>query len=472
MHGVVAVTKRPRFRLGQALVAAVLMLQCAPSVLAQNAKLSIGSGSATAGATVSFPINLTSSGGAQIVGIQWNFSFSADITGVTVFAGPSATNAQKSVSCSGTRCLVFGFNNNVVADGTIAIATFQIATFPSNTTIPFSLTNTVISAASGAAIPSSGGSGNISIAAPATSLPIPPITAGASANCAEFPATQNGQCFTQSIIPWVAFGDVWESRLKLGNLSSGAGGPIQVSFTLLPPSPATNGRPNHVPAYFLDNRSLPAGQVQEGESSIYSLLLNESVSVRFLYPPSGCDTHGENCGNTPNPSLLSYGSILVRYLATSPAYLRGLAKAEVTFLAHKDGTVYGWQAMETESSPARMWKAPVEVTYDKAANTSTNQEAAAAITNPGIQDATVRGTLYDQNGNPVVAKDFVIATWSAISFTFSDDGGFGKAMFPQQTDFKGWVTFEVIAPSGGVVSPLVLQVIGNSMASVDAQAFP
>jgi hypothetical protein len=472
MHGVIAVTKRQRFRLGQALVAAVLMLQCAPSVLAQSAKLSIGSGSATAGSTVSFPINLTSSGGAQIVGIQWNFSFSADITGVTVFAGPSATNAQKSASCSGTRCLVFGFNNNVVADGTIAIATFQIATFPSNTTIPFSLTNTVISAASGAAISSSGGSGNISIAAPVTSPPIPPITAGASANCAEFPVTQNGQCFTQSIIPWVTFGDIWESRLKMGNLSSGAGGPIQVSFTLLPPSPATNGRPNHIPAYFLDNRSLPAGQVQVGESAIYSLLPNESVSVRFLYPPSGCDTHGENCANAPNPSLLSYGSILVRYLATSPAYLRGLAKAEVTFLASKDGTLYGWQAMETEAPPARMWKAPVEVTYDKAANTSTSQEAAAAITNPGIQDATVRATLYDQNGNPVVAKDFVIATWSAISFTFSDNGGFGKAMFPQQTDFKGWVTFEVIAPSGGVVSPLVLQVIGNSMASVNAQAFP
>ena len=156
----------------------------------------------------------------------------------------------------------------------------------------------------------SGGSENISLFALATSLPIPPITSGASANCAEFPATQNGQCFTQSIIPWVSFGDVWESRLKMGNLSSGAGGPIQLSFTLLPPTPTTNGRPNHIPAFFLDNRSLPSGQVQVGESAIYSLLPNESVSVSFLYPPSGCDTHGENCGNTPDPSQLSYGSIL------------------------------------------------------------------------------------------------------------------------------------------------------------------
>jgi len=471
VSNVTSVTKRRRFWLGQALVSAVMALHGEPSVLVQSAVLSTGAGSGTAGATVSIPINLTSSG-AQIVGIQWTFSFSSDITGVTVFAGPSAANAQKSVSCSGTRCLVFGFNNNVVADGTIAIATFQVATFPSNTTIPFTLTNVVASAASGAAIPASGGSGNISLFAPATSLPIPPITSGASANCAEFAATQNGQCFTQSILPWVTFGDGWESRLKMGNLSSGAGGPIQLSFTLLPPTPTTNGRPNHIPAFFLDNRSLPSGQVQVGESAIYSLLPNESVSVSFLYPPSGCDTQGQNCGNTPDPSQLSYGSILVRYLATSPAYLRGLAKAEVTFLARKDGSVYGWQLTEKEAPPARMWKAPVEVTYDKLANPVTSQDAAAAITNPGIQDVTVRGTLYDQNGNAVVAKDFAVVTGGAISFTFSSDSGFGNAMFPQQTDFKGWVTFEVIAPSGGVVNPLVLQAIGNSMASVDAQPFP
>src|ERR1700681_3659733 len=185
MSNAISVTRHPWFWLGQALVGTVMALHGEPPVLAQSAVLSTGAGSGTAGATVSIPINLTSSGAAQIVGIQWTFSFSSDITGVTVFAGPSAANAQKSVSCSGTRCLVFGFNNNVVADGTIAIAPFQVATFPSNTTIPFTLTNVVASAASGAAIPTSGGSGNISLFAPATSLPIPPITSGASANCAE-----------------------------------------------------------------------------------------------------------------------------------------------------------------------------------------------------------------------------------------------------------------------------------------------
>jgi hypothetical protein len=245
-----------------------------------------------------------------------------------------------------------------------------------------------------------------------------------------------------------------------------------VSFTLLPPIPATNGRPNHIPAFFLDNRLLPAGQVQVGESAAYSLLVNESVDVRFLYPPGGCDSHGENCGNTPDPAVLSYGSILVRYLANNPAYLRGLAKAEVTFLARKDGSVYGWQATEKELAPARMWKTPVEVTYDKLANPAINQEAAAAITNPGTQAADVRATLYDQYANAVTAKDFMVDALGAISFTFSSDTGFGAAMFPQQADFSGWVTFEVVSPVGGAVSPLVLQIVGNSMATVDAQPFP
>src|SRR5258706_13426559 len=177
MYDVISVAKRQRFRLGQVLLAAVLALLGGPSVFAQSGALSIGSGSGTAGATVSIPINLTSSG-AQIVAIQWTFSFSSDITGVTVFAGPSATNAQKSISCSGTRCLIFGFNNNVVADGTIAIATFQIATFPSNTTIPITLTHLVVSPASGAAIPASGGAGEISLFAAPTLLRQPPINSG------------------------------------------------------------------------------------------------------------------------------------------------------------------------------------------------------------------------------------------------------------------------------------------------------
>ncbi len=94
--------------------------------LGQSVTLSIGSGSGTAGATVSLPVNLTSTGGAQTAGLQWSFAYSSDITSVTVVAGPSATNAGKSVTCSANDCVLFGVNNTAMADGTVATATFQL----------------------------------------------------------------------------------------------------------------------------------------------------------------------------------------------------------------------------------------------------------------------------------------------------------------------------------------------------------
>jgi len=136
----------------------------------QSITLSIGSSSGTAGGTVSLPISLSSSGGAQTAGLQWTFTFSSDITGVTVVAAPLATSAAKSVSCSGNNCLIFGLNSNVMADGTVATATFQIASNPSTATIPVQLTSVVASTALGASISATGGSGVISLPSPAASL--------------------------------------------------------------------------------------------------------------------------------------------------------------------------------------------------------------------------------------------------------------------------------------------------------------
>ena len=130
--------------------------------LGQNVVLSIGSGSGTPGGTVSLPITVASNG-AQTAGLQWTFNYSPDITGVTVVAGASATNAGKSISCSGNNCLVAGVNSTVMADGTLASATFQIAANPSNNPIAIQLTKVVATSAIGSSIPASGGSGAISL---------------------------------------------------------------------------------------------------------------------------------------------------------------------------------------------------------------------------------------------------------------------------------------------------------------------
>ena len=130
---------------------------------AQSVTLSLASGSGTPGGSVILPLTITSAGGAQAAGIQWSLSYPSDITGVTVNFGNSATTAQKSLYCNGTQCLMAGFNTTIIPDGTVATATFQIASNPSATTIPIQITAVVATTAAGSAIPTAVGSGSVSL---------------------------------------------------------------------------------------------------------------------------------------------------------------------------------------------------------------------------------------------------------------------------------------------------------------------
>jgi Cohesin domain len=129
----------------------------------QNAVLFIGSGSAAAGSTISVPVNLVSFGEPRPAGIQWTFSYSSDISSVTVAIGASATNAGKSVSCSANKCLISGLTKDAMGNGTIATATFQIAANPSKKAIPIQIIDVIASTALGASIPASGGSGVVTL---------------------------------------------------------------------------------------------------------------------------------------------------------------------------------------------------------------------------------------------------------------------------------------------------------------------
>ncbi len=184
--------------------------------LGQSVALSIGSSSGTAGTTVSLPINLASSGAAQTAGLQWSFVFSSDITNVTVAAGPSATNAGKSVTCSTNSCLILGLNNTAMADGTVATATFQVASNPSTTSIPVQITGVVASTAAGISIPASGGTGTISLPGPPpiVSISLSPLNATLSASqSTQFTATVTGNSNTSV---------TWSMIPSLGSLSNGS----------------------------------------------------------------------------------------------------------------------------------------------------------------------------------------------------------------------------------------------------------
>ncbi len=274
----------------------------------------------------------------------------------------------------------------------------------------------------------------------------------------------------QDVLPWVTFGGGWQSRLNAGNIpSASGGGTIQFSFVLLPAVPVTGGVQNHLPAVFTDNQT---GQPQLAETASYTLALGQSVAINFLSPPAGCDLHGQNCGSSPDPNALAYGSVLVQYVADDPAFLRGIAKAQLTFLlANTANGAYGWQTTENEVPTANLWTAPVAVSANPNANPQTNQQASAALANPGSAEITVRGTLYNANGGAVTYHDFQIPALGVAAFAFSSDpngpsGGFGNAMFPLGQDFNGQVTFQVISPSNGSVSAMVLQDVGSSMSTV------
>jgi hypothetical protein len=295
-----------------------------------------------------------------------------------------------------------------------------------------------------------------------------------STRCAEFPTATDGTCTVQYTLPWAVFGGGWESRLKAANPPSTSAGAVQFRFTLLPTASTSGGLQNHLPAYFTDSRNSP---LQVGESATYTLNAGQSVDIDFLYPPAGCDVHGQNCASQADPGGRSFGSVMVQYSSTDPAALRRLAYPQLAFLTRPDGQSYSSQVTENGAPAANTWTAPVAMSANQTADPLHNLAVSAAIANPGSIAATVRGTLVDQNGNVVTHNDFQIPASGTTGIVFAWDpsqpfGGFGSAPFPQGQDFNGWVTFHVMTPGTSGVSVVVLQYVGNTLSSVNTQSFP
>lgn len=136
--------------------------------------LTFGAGSSTlavgtaviSGTTATVPLSFTS-GTGNTAGLQWTVSVPG-ATAISVQAGPAATSAGKTISCSGNTCLLSGLNTNTIPNGTIATA---YLTFPSSAagTFPVQLTNVIEALSDGTAgvITSTGGSSTIGATGPA-----------------------------------------------------------------------------------------------------------------------------------------------------------------------------------------------------------------------------------------------------------------------------------------------------------------
>src|SRR5436853_7807103 len=91
-------------------------------VSSQQSSLSLASGTAVQGGSVSLNLSLSASTSSAV---QWTLSYSAaDVASVSVAGGPVLTSAGKTAQCRTTSnaviCLASGLNSTTIPDGVVA----------------------------------------------------------------------------------------------------------------------------------------------------------------------------------------------------------------------------------------------------------------------------------------------------------------------------------------------------------------
>ena len=172
----------------------LLLAVAALSHAATSASLSVGSGNAAAGATVSIPITFTS-GTNGSAGLQWTLGLPAAVTSYTVQAGAAATAASKTLYCNGATCLLIGQNSTALAAGVVATISATLSSAASGS-MPVTLTNTVATAAAGTSQAVSVTGGTITVPV-AVAVSVTPASATLTASQQkQFTATVSGSSNT------------------------------------------------------------------------------------------------------------------------------------------------------------------------------------------------------------------------------------------------------------------------------------
>src|SRR5580658_825330 len=132
---------------------------------AQNVALSLSSGSAARGGSVTLSLSVNSLG-TQPADLQWTLNYSTtDFSAVSVAAGSAATAASKLVTCNSVAgnltCLLYGINSSTIANGVVATITLTVSNSTLDTSSAVQVTNagsasepglTVSTAAAGASV--------------------------------------------------------------------------------------------------------------------------------------------------------------------------------------------------------------------------------------------------------------------------------------------------------------------------------
>jgi hypothetical protein len=174
------------------LLSLLLFSLATQAAFGQTDSLALSSGTTAANGTVSLTLALSSPAGNGPAALQWTLTYPAsNVLSISALAGPSATNAGKTLSCRAGlglyTCLASGVNSSIVQNGTVAIVTLTIAAGVTNTSI--GIGNTVAASSMGQSLAVSATGGTVSgpkLSAPTlTSLSCNPtsLASGTSAIC-------------------------------------------------------------------------------------------------------------------------------------------------------------------------------------------------------------------------------------------------------------------------------------------------
>ena len=159
----------------QKIAIASLLLLFGSLAFGQTNTLSLSSGSAAQGGSVSLNLSLNASSAPS--GLQWTLSYpQTNITSVTISAGAALTAAGKSLLCSSgagsVTCLGSGMNANAVSNGVVAVVTATLASVVGSPTLTLGVGSASAVTSSGSTLAVSGSGGVITVQG--SSPPSPP----------------------------------------------------------------------------------------------------------------------------------------------------------------------------------------------------------------------------------------------------------------------------------------------------------
>jgi uncharacterized protein (TIGR03437 family) len=325
---------------------------------AQSPSLSLASGSAVKGATLSLNLSLNAATSAP-AGLQWTLSYTpADVASLNLVAGPVLTAAGKTLNCSAgvgsVTCLATGINTNAIGSGVVAVVTAALSPTSSSSLDALPLTKVLGTYPDGTLLAVAGTGGAISV--------------------------------TQAALPTV-------SGLSCSPTALASNAKSTCTVTLSGPAPTggasvalTNTNPTlSVPASVIVAASATSATFNATTAAISS---DQSAKLTATY-------HGSSA--TATVSLTA--STVVSSLACNPASLRPNSSAICTVTLSKAAPAGG--AMVTLSSSKTALTVPASVTVVAASTSATFTANAGAVSSD--QSVTLTATYSGSSVNSAVS---------------------------------------------------------------------